>query len=253
MQKGASPIVTDMSYQSDSIYISISAQRVNASDVYVADIYVKDIAQFTRSFASQKFGKAHRPIRSIASEQDAILSLTGDNSHLLSKGFVLANGSIIRNSSNRKRDLCVLYKDGRMETLLPTEIDYQKLQDEKDKIWQTFLFGPMLLQNGQPMTKFNSSVSVQNPRAVIGYYEPLHYCFIVVDGRGTKSALENAKNKGMTMSELSKFAFSLGLQSAYNLDGGQSAQLHFNGRTISTPYKGGRYIGDAVTIIELEE
>jgi exopolysaccharide biosynthesis protein len=55
---------------------------------------------------------------------------------------------------------------------------------ESGKVWQIFYFGPMLLdEEGHAMKKFNSDVNPVNPRSVIGYYEPGHYCFLVVDGR----------------------------------------------------------------------
>ena len=44
----------------------------------------------------------------------------------------------------------------------------------------------------------------------------------------------------------------LGCVSAYNLDGGQSSMMWFGGDLVSTPYRGGRRIGDIVLIKELE-
>jgi hypothetical protein len=94
-------------------------------------------------------------------------------------------------------------------------------------------------------------VNPVNPRSVIGYYEPGHYCFVQVDGRGTKSKLEpGKKNKGLTLANLSKFMEELGCKAAYNLDGGKTSQLYFNGSVISTPENGGRKLGDIVLVRE---
>ena len=57
-----------------------------------------------------------------------------------------------------------------------------------------------------------------NPRSVLGYYEPGHYAFLVVDGRTKES-------KGVTMQELSQLCETLGFARAYNLDGGRSSVL----------------------------
>ena len=101
------------------------------------------------------------------------------------------------------------------------------------------------------MTKFNSDVNPVNPRSVIGYYEPGHYCFVQVDGRGTKSKLEpGKKNKGLTLQNLSIFMESLGCKAAYNLDGGKTSQMYFGGQVISTPENGGRKLGDIVLVRE---
>jgi exopolysaccharide biosynthesis protein len=43
-----------------------------------------------------------------------------------------------------------------------------------------------------------SKFKVKNPRSAIGYYEPGHYCFIVVDGR------QNGYSDGMTLDELAQ-------------------------------------------------
>ena len=126
-------------------------------------------------------------------------------------------------------------------------------QTEEGLIWQTWMFGPALLdEQGKAFTDFSAShVEPKNPRAVIGYYEPGHYCLVQVDGRSTPSAAEpRAANKGMTLVELAQFMESLGCTAAYNLDGGQSAAMWFRDDVISSPYNNGRAVGDAIVICE---
>ena len=109
--------------------------------------------------------------------------------------------------------------------------------------WQTWQFGPALLdENGEPKTKFNTSLIGQNPRCAIGYYEPGHYCFVVVDGRQKGSSL------GADVEELSRLMYSLGCKAAYNLDGGTSAQMYFNGKYCNRQ-RGERPIGDIIYFI----
>ena len=91
------------------------------------------------------------------------------------------------------------------------------------------------------MTKFNSVVLKRNPRSAIGYYEPGHYCFVEVDGRIPAS-------RGMTMEQLSQLFEDLGCRSAYNLDGGQSAGIVWQGSQISYHYN--RYIADMICIVD---
>lgn len=47
------------------------------------------------------------------------------------------------------------------------------------------------------------------------------------------------------MQELSRIMYKLGCTAAYNLDGGQSAQMYFNG-AIRNRNSGGRLIGDII-------
>ena len=80
-----------------------------------------------------------------------------------------------------------------------------------------------------------------NPRTAIGYYEPGHYCFVVVDGRG--------ESVGVTLSSLSRLMEDLGCKAAYNLDGGDSAQLWWNGEIVSAASNTSRVIGDIIYLL----
>ncbi len=110
--------------------------------------------------------------------------------------------------------------------------------------WQAWCFGPALLdENGKAKDVFNSGLTGPNPRTVLGYYAPGHYCFVVVDGRRSKYSA------GMTFFQLSRFMESLGCKAAYNLDGGDSSVMAFDGRRVSSP-SAIRKIPDAIYICE---
>jgi len=53
---------------------------------------------------------------------------------------------------------------------------------------------------------------------------------------------------GMTLTELSTFMAGLGCKSAYNLDGGQTAQMVLDGNLVNMPANGGRKVGDIIYI-----
>ena len=242
---GEAPVVEEMSYTSENLAISIAFMRENRSDIYVADIWVRDLSLLRRGFGGGRWKTKMNKIPTIAGQENAILALTGDNGHRL-KGIVFANGKLLRKKPLGTRDVCIIYNDGTMEVVAGKQITADKLNEITGSVWQSFLFGPGLLdKDGQALTKFSSKVAPANPRAAIGYYEPGHYCFVQVDGRGTKSR-ESGKNTGMKLKELAAFMEKLGCKAAYNLDGGQSALMWFNGRVISTPYHGGRTVGDIV-------
>ena len=260
LDEGQEPVVTSTSYQSPNIYINISSVWADygsdCADVYVADIYVRSLSCFQRGLAD-KWKKGTAKIQKIAEKYNAILAMTSDSAENLDMGWVIMNGETLRKTKNRKRDLCVLYTNGEMAVILADELDHDQIAElaENGEIWQTFLFGPSLLdKEGKHMTEFNSTVGVHNPRSVIGYYSPGHYCFVQVDGRGTDSRLTpGRKNRGLTLTELSRFMEDLGCVSAYNLDGGQSSVMYFNDGIHSTPQNGGRRLGDVVMIVEAEE
>ncbi len=247
-------IQTESSYQSQNIAINITSMYYDSSDVYIADIYVRSLDCFQRVYAGGEWGKTTARVKNMAADSGAILAMTGDSGQVIEKGWCIGNGTVWRSTTNRKRDIAILYKSGEMKTFL-APVDYEALEPDMEDIWHCFLFGPVLLDaEGKAMTKFNSNVGPRNPRSAIGYYAPGHYCFVQVDGRKTSSALEKGKiNKGITLVSLSQLMEELGCTAAYNLDGGQSSMMWFGGDVLSTPYKGGRRVGDAVMIKELED
>ena len=81
---------------------------------------------------------------------------------------------------------------------------------------------------------------VREPRTAIGQLGPLHYLILVVDGRQDAS-------QGMLFSELQDTFVSYGVISAYNLDGGGSSTLYYNGEVINSPcVEGERKVSDII-------
>lgn len=238
---GEAPVITPDSYQSEYIAIKISHVRdeESRSNITVADIFVSSIQYLRRGFPLGKWKGEIRSMKTIATDSNAILAMTGDYSGTLSEGLIAANGEVLMQSENRVRDNCVILRDGQMLTFKRREMNLKEMLGKE--LWHSFLFGPTLLDEGKAILLFDSKIRPTNPRSVLGYYAPGHYCFVLVDGR-------NAASRGMTLKQLSVFMQNLGCQTAYNLDGGQSAILWFNGEIISAPYKGGRRLMDIVYV-----
>lgn len=241
LNPGEAPVITETSYKSPEISISIETYRdeESRSNVFVADIYVSSVLYLRRAMSNDKWKASTQRMDIMAKNNNAILAMTGDYSSLLNVGLVAFNGSIIRKSGNQARENALILTDGRMVTYARKAMKVSEVLD--DGIWHSFLFGPALLRDGQPIEKFVDKIRVTNPRSIVGYYEPGHYCFVLVDGRTSKS-------RGMTLAQASRFMSELGCVEAYNLDGGQSAMLWFNGKMVNAPYKGGRALKDIVYI-----
>jgi exopolysaccharide biosynthesis protein len=60
---------------------------------------------------------------------------------------------------------------------------------------------------------------------------PLHYIIIVSDGRTYESA-------GLSLLELAQVFEDKGCTTAYNLDGGGSSTMYFNGKIVNNPTDG---------------
>jgi exopolysaccharide biosynthesis protein len=234
-------VQTETGYQSPNVNVSIQKVQESGITYYVADIYVRNLDYLRTYFANDTYGSGYRQnVKDMAQATNAILAISGDYYGNQSRGVVIRNGEVYRKSVNG--DVCVLYNDGVMETY--DQAAFSTDQAISRGAYQAWSFGPKLLRDGQPMTEFNTSVGVANPRAAIGYYEPGHFCLVVVDGR------QPGYSDGMTMAELSKMFYDLGCKDAYNLDGGQTAQMVYEGATVNQPYHGGRSVSDIIYIGE---
>ena len=249
-------VKTDTSYKSANVSVEITKTQLhqnekNALTYFVADIYISDVQYLKTAAAGGNFNKPKaKHVTEIAKEVgNTIVAVNGD--------YYIDNGcrAGVRNGElyeliYESSDLLILYSDGTMETVPGDEINTAKLEiyASMGKIYQIWSFGPMLIDDGKPMTEFNSHVKVANPRAAIGYYEPGHYCFVVVEGR------QQGYSEGFTMEELSDFMCNtLGCSVAYNLDGGASAEMAVYGELYSQPSYGGRPISDIIYITDTVE
>ena len=242
-------VVTDCSYTSPEVSITIdtvvTGEGSSKITYYVADVYVASIDNFRAATANNElkyFGT--QPSRDMAAASNAILAISGDFITYQKGGFLLRNGEIYASEHNLN-SICVLYPDGVMETRVggTYQID-EILAREPLQVWS---FGPVLLdENGQPRGKYevSTAVSYPNPRSAIGYYEPGHYCFVVVDGR------QEGHSAGMRIPELAQLFADLGCSAAYNLDGGGTAVMLFGGEIYSRQSNGGRDLGDMLLITE---
>ncbi len=236
---------TATSYRSANINVTINKVQTETLSYFVADIYVAEMKYLRTAFAEKSDTMGYTGLTTtVAQENNAIIAINGDfalNNH--------ATGVIIRNGQPYKEhkpsaDQFVLYYDGTMESIPPEEFDYDAVVARG--VYQVWSWGPMLLHDGQPMTEFNmpDQFGAANPRTAIGYYEPGHYCFVVVEGR-------QVDTEGAKLSELSQIFYELGCTEAYNLDGGRTSEMAFFGELVNRPLSDGRrecsdiiYIGE---------
>ncbi len=231
---------TDSSYKSANINVSINKVQKDSVTYYLADIYVADIQYFKTAFAKQPDVMGAREFTDVVSkENDAILAINGDHC-VDNSGPVVRNGKLYRDETYA--DALVMNYDGSMQTYSADQLNMDAVK--ADGAWQVWTFGPMLLKDGQPMTEFNSTLGKANPRTAVGYYEPGHYCFLVVDGR------QPGYSDGMTFTDMSQLFYDLGCKAAFNLDGGQSSEIVFMGNVVSQPYNGGRSTTDILYIAD---
>lgn len=227
----------DTTYQDENISISISQYIENDTSIYVADVQVSSAEFLKTAFAYDTYGKNITAKTSeIAAANNAILAINGDFYGTHNSGYVIRNGVLYRDIPRDNTDFLCVMADGSFFITTSAEYSAQDLLDMGT--WQCFMFGPRLIENGAVTVDENSEVAramASNPRTAIGIIDNLHYLFVVSDGRTSDS-------DGLSLSELAWFMQSLGAQTAYNLDGGGSSTMVFNGNLINNPTTSGRSI-----------
>lgn len=213
----------------------------------LADIYVGDITCLQTCFAQDTYGVGYsEQLMDMSARMKSILAINGDsysNSRHQDNGTIIRNGVIYRSQAT-DMETCVLNWDGTMNIYGPKELSTQRLV--KTGAYQSWVFGPSLLDdNGKAKTSFLTwdYIRESHPRSAIGYYEPGHYCFLVVDGRQKAS-------RGMFLDEMAALFEQLGCKAAYNLDGGHCSFMTMQDRVASHPYKPKHTVEDGIFITE---
>jgi exopolysaccharide biosynthesis protein len=226
--------VTDSSYDDGNIKITIETVRKYDSTVYVADIQVTDASYLKTAFANGTYGRnIKETTSSMAEDNNAIFAINGDYYGFRNYGYVLKNGVAYRDAARSSGDdeTLVIDKNGDFSIINESKTS---LVDLSGSAWQVLSFGPALMENGKIVVDSSSEVSESmssNPRTAIGQVSALHYIVIVSDGRTSESA-------GLSLFELAQEFEARGCTVAYNLDGGGSSTMYFNGKVINKPADG---------------
>ena len=240
-QAAKTATVTDSSYKDDNISINLTETTVNNTQVYVADVTVSSSEYLKTAFAQNAYGTNVTAKTSVtAADNNAILAVNGDYYGANSTGYVIRNGVVYRDTvreDSSNGDLAI-YKDGSFKVIYEDQISAEQLVS--DGVVNLLAFGPALVENGEIVVDTNTEVGqamASNPRTAIGIIDENHYIIVVSDGRTSES-------EGLSLYQLAEVMKSYGAKTAYNLDGGGSSTLYFNGQVINNPTTGGNKISE---------
>jgi exopolysaccharide biosynthesis protein len=235
-----SAVTTDTSYVSDSSNINISTVTTGSGNstvtYYVADVVLDDATTLQSAFANDSFGENITETTSaIAEANNAVFAINGDYYGFRDTGIVIRNGVVFRDAGARQG--LAFYLDGTVKVYDETTTTAEQLL--ADGVWNTLSFGPSLLDNGEVAagiedievdTNFgNHSIQGEQPRTAVGIIDENHLVFVVVDGRSP------GYSAGVTMAGLAEIMHGLGATTAYNIDGGGSSTMYFNGGLVNNP------------------
>jgi exopolysaccharide biosynthesis protein len=236
----AAPVVTDTSYSSAESNITISTVVTGTGDstvtYYVADVTLTDATTLQSAFANNEFGQnIVENTSDIAADNNAIFAINGDYYGFRDTGIVIRNGVVFRDEGARQG--LAFYRDGTVKVYDETTTTADQLV--ADGVWNTLSFGPAVVENSTIVDGIddvevdtnvgNHSIQGEQPRTAVGIIDTNHLVFVVVDGRSP------GYSAGVTMTGLAQIMLGLGATTAYNIDGGGSSTMYFNGDVVNNP------------------
>ena len=228
---------TGDSYEDASIRVRTETREEGGSIWHLAFVDVASAAQLRTWTANPANLKSTtvRTVTKMTKQAQAVIAISGDNymDHPTQTTYEVRMGQEIRRKSNRKKDILIIDLEGDFHFILSDPDADSKAHAEKTdseiaryQIANAYTFGPALVMDGEVRTMrkdYSYNPNRPEPRAAIGQTGHLSYVLVIVEGRG--------KSKGVTHQELADFMASLGCLQAYNLDGGNSAEMVF-GETV---------------------
>jgi exopolysaccharide biosynthesis protein len=211
---------------------------------FVADVTLGTATELRSAFANNQFGEnIIADTSEIAEDNNAIFAINGDYYGFRDTGIVIRNGLVYRDEGARVG--LAFYRDGSVKVYDETTTTAAQLV--ADGVWNTLSFGPAIVEGGDIVsgidsvevdTNFgNHSIQGSQPRTAIGVIDTNHLVFVVVDGRS------NGYSAGVTMTGLAQIMQDLGATTAYNIDGGGSSTMYFNGSLVNNPLGKGQERG----------
>lgn len=206
---------------------------------YIAKVKLFEADNFKVELADGMMGKLETT-SDAAERTGAVLAINGGgfgagrtNGELVSSmvGGTVIDGELVNNFVRKENEdlfFVGIDNDGDLIGNIPeTKEDILDLHP-----FQGVSFIPILIQKGQKIQLPGAWANTNHPRTIIGQYANDDLILIVVDGR------QGDWSKGITLERLQDKLLELGVKDAYNLDGGGSTAMYFNGQLLNKPSGG---------------
>ena len=228
---------TKDSYEDASLSVKMEKRDIDGVRYDIAWIKVASPTQLRTAIAGEPNEIiAEKPGR-MARKVNAVVAINGDFYVQRKDGLIYRQGQAFRYILNPEKDILVIDDLGDLHVFLNGENQTTELlafMQSGRTIVNAFTFGPAIVKDGVALplpdtylTRFDSKVRA--PRTVIAQIGPLEYVFVEAEGRV-------AHSKGVTTDQMGEFMVSLGVQTAYCMDGGNSSIMLFNGRYYDANY-----------------
>lgn len=231
----------------DDTILAITWKQIIGGSVYsMSEVKVADASQFRRYLADDTFAAPvqYRPTE-MARTVNAVVALNGDFYKFRDLGIVAYRRGLYR-AEGQRLDTCFVDGNGDLKFVkrgeLTTREDMERYIAENDILF-SLTFGPVIVENGVNVTPATYPVGEINEtyaRSAICQLGELHYLVLALNSEGYNTHTQ-------TLGGLANTLVSMGITTAYTLDGGQTATLIMGGDLINrVVYGSERNVSDII-------
>lgn len=212
---------SENAYHDESLDVRLESGTLHGMPYYVAYFQVKSPTQLRTAVA----GRPNESVAALPSQmgkaKNAVLVLNGEYYIQRTKDiFIYRQGKAFRDQADPVKDVLVIDDKGDFHIFTSKEkaAELQAFQDNGGVIVNAFSFGPALVIDGKKVRlrdDYYFYPRERTGRSAVCQMDTLSYAFLYCPGA--------------TQQELCDVADSLGVRHAYNLDGGNSSVMIFNG------------------------
>lgn len=215
---------TENAYHDDSLDVRMESGELRGVAYYVAYFQVKSPTQLRTAIA----GRPNESVAALPSQmgkaKNAVLVLNGEYYIQRTKDiFISRQGKVFRDQADPVKDVLVIDDRGDFHIFTSREkaAELQGFQDNGGVIVNAFSFGPALVIDGEQVKlrdDYYFYPRERTGRSAVCQMDTLSYAFLYCPGA--------------TQQEICNVAASLNARQAYNLDGGNSSVMIFNGQYV---------------------
>ena len=218
-------------YYCDDTILSLVWKEVIGNTVCTfAEVKIADGSQIRRALAGDAYSSSVQLKASdMAKAVNAVTAINGDFYAFRQIGVVVYQRNLFRFAPS-VLDTCFFTASGDMLFAhageLTDEAETKRFLEENDVLFSTS-FGPILVENGQvcPIPSYPvGEVHEYFARSAIGMTDDLHYLLMVTSSENSWQYLD-----GMYAATAAQIMADRGCRKAYELDGGQTAVIIFDG------------------------
>ncbi len=228
-------------YADETIVVIAWRETYNMKNCTFADIYIADPSQLRRKLTEDTYGSAvHKPASALAKEANAVIALNGDFYKFRTVGVTSYQRTLYRFNPGQL-ELCHVDASGNLNFTYANELKTKEEAEQyiKDNdILFTLAFGPVLVENYE--------IHPSSPSYLLGQVGEI-YSRSALGQRGSGHYLLMTMNYGGNIEDSKKAMKDMGVERAYAVDGGQTAEIVLNNQMFNpVDYRNERFVSDII-------